>query len=955
MLGGASGGAVWSSDRGRLPNWGSTGMSRSKSTHVLVALAVAGAVAMSAGGGADADDPVEVDHPDAVSIVTLRVPDGALLGSVVSGGYDLDHDVERTADGFTVTAVVTNADIAALEAMGVGVDVRADEGEIEAMRGRMIAERDATIAAESALADELGLEAIDDVVIARANHFTSVDDSEFLSVEAKSTDAAAATLTVEWDAGAGTAIGDGGHAVLSAFVDAGQYLYHRGEFELNNTVALVIADGASAGTYLAVGSTFGPAFDVTGVTGAVELVNDGSGDPADACDPLVGFSPGNIALIDRGTCPVTQKVANAQAGGAVAAIVANNTSGAPFAMTGSAPSITIPSAMVSQADGALVRAGLPATGTVAKLPPHPAPTRVRVTSSNGGVAEAEVSEWLSSGGNQPNSPYFHGFLDHYPDAYELNEIVEQLHEDFPELTEIIDLPYETNGYRRRAMHLSGGGTSQRVVLTSEAWGHEGGNDLTIAYVDPSVASSPLSVSVVGDDIVVGLGTDGSGATPSTAAEVVAALDAHPDASSLVDASTYRGSGGSGIVVAAPAASLTDGLNAPGHVLRAPFQVKALRIGKHRDGSKTGVLTYSQEHAREWQTPLVNIETAFRLLHNYQTDATTRRLVDNLDIFIVPTVNPDGALYSYYDFAAQRKNMTNYCDAGDPNDFNARNAWGVDNNRNQSVGSLFDGYVGASTSCTSATFAGPSEQSEPESRNLDWLAETYSNIKFAMNIHSSGNYFMWSPGAYSMPGRVTLPRPDLGTEQYFYTSSERILSAIQEWRGLAVTPARTGPIADVLYSAAGNSGDLMWYEHEIYAWNFEVGTSFQPEWDEAFQQMMEFSNGVVELYQVAKDWTDDREPPRSWLLQPGNGKYAGPVEITFDASEPVTIRYTLDGSNPTESSPVYESAGIREGGEAITITTTTTIKWYSVDSSGNVERNYQPGTNGSNSTNITIGR
>ena len=50
-------------------------------------------------------------------------------------------------------------------------------------------------------------------------------------------------------------------------------------------------------------------------------------------------------------------------------------------------------------------------------------------------------------------------------------------------------------------------------------------------------------------------------------------------------------------------------------------------------------------------------------------------------------------------------------------------------------------------------------SEPESKNLDWLAAR-PNVKFAMNLHSSGNYFMWSPGAYALPGRVSAPRPTL---------------------------------------------------------------------------------------------------------------------------------------------------------------------------------------------------
>ena len=75
----------------------------------------------------------------------------------------------------------------------------------------------------------------------------------------------------------------------------------------------------------------------------------------------------------------------------------------------------------------------------------------------------------------------------------------------------------------------------------------------------------------------------------------------------------------------------------------------LRIGKQRDGSKVGVFIYCQEHAREWGTPLVCLETAERLLRNYGTDPETTKLVDNLDIFLIPTINADGAAYSMYDF------------------------------------------------------------------------------------------------------------------------------------------------------------------------------------------------------------------------------------------------------------------------------------------------------------------
>ena len=57
------------------------------------------------------------------------------------------------------------------------------------------------------------------------------------------------------------------------------------------------------------------------------------------------------------------------------------------------------------------------------------------------------------------------------------------------------------------------------------------------------------------------------------------------------------------------------------------------------------------------------------------------------------------------------------------------------------------------------------------------------------------------------GRVTLPAPNIGIEKYFFEVAETILVAHQVARAnTVILPQRTGPIADVLYSAAGNSAD-----------------------------------------------------------------------------------------------------------------------------------------------------
>jgi Zn-dependent metalloprotease len=122
---------------------------------------------------------------------------------------------------------------------------------------------------------------------------------------------------------------------------------------------LVINSPANiAGDYAAAGAAFGPALTQAGITGNVVVGIDGSGpSPTDGCEPLTNAAAvnGNIALVDRGTCAFTFKVKTAQNAGATAVIVANNTVGPPAPMGGADPTINIPSVMVAQSTGNLIK------------------------------------------------------------------------------------------------------------------------------------------------------------------------------------------------------------------------------------------------------------------------------------------------------------------------------------------------------------------------------------------------------------------------------------------------------------------------------------------------------------------------------------------------------------------------------------------------------------------------
>ncbi len=133
-----------------------------------------------------------------------------------------------------------------------------------------------------------------------------------------------------------------------------------------------------AGNYLAAVAGFGPMdAPASDIDGDVELVDGGGADPTHGCGALVGFTPGKVALIQRGDCEFGTKVLNAENAGAIGAIIYNCTPGAPLCSTNSpgenvitmgagvdGGSVTIPSYMVYESTGLAMIDEMPGTVTV---------------------------------------------------------------------------------------------------------------------------------------------------------------------------------------------------------------------------------------------------------------------------------------------------------------------------------------------------------------------------------------------------------------------------------------------------------------------------------------------------------------------------------------------------------------------------------------------------------------
>jgi len=111
------------------------------------------------------------------------------------------------------------------------------------------------------------------------------------------------------------------------------------------------------------------------------------------------------------------------------------------------------------------------------------------------------------------------------------------------------------------------------------------------------------------------------------------------------------------------------------------------------------------------------------------------------------------------------------------------------------------------------------------------------------------------------------------------------------------------------------------------------------------EILIYSEGTTELKFFAVDSFGNTEPVRSetytidsipptTAVSPPGGEYIGPQNITLSSSEPGTIYYTLDGSVPVPGASNTLS-GVSPVTDII-ISGDTTIKFYSMDTAGNVE-------------------
>ena len=345
-----------------------------------------------------------------------------------------------------------------------------------------------------------------------------------------------------------------------------------------------------------------------------------------------------------------------------------------------------------------------------------------------------------------------------------------------------------------------------------------------------------------------------------------------------------------------------------------------------------VLYTSLHHAREPQSMQGVIYYMWYLLENYETDSEIKYLVDNLEMYFVPIVNPDGYEHNRATDpnggGMWRKNMRDNDGSGS---FEAEED-GVDLNRNYGFQWGYDNN-GSSPDPSTQTYRGTEAFSEAETQIIrDFCLE--HNFLLAHNHHTYSNLVI-IPYGYE---EINTEDDDILRTYAYMMASENGYTVGQGW--------------EILYTVNGDSNDWMYGEqtekNKIFPFTQETGNNsdgFWPEQNRIIPLSEEMYLSNLYLARFATEYAEISDgasafKPRSDYLQfdlkrfglNGDGNYN--IEITSENNvfsfiqAPISMQLNDVLETKTDSFGYVLSQDVNYGDE-FSYTITVTAGEYSV--------------------------
>ena len=256
------------------------------------------------------------------------------------------------------------------------------------------------------------------------------------------------------------------------------------------------------------------------------------------------------------------------------------------------------------------------------------------------------------------------------------------------------------------------------------------------------------------------------------------------------------------------------------------EIQALKISDNvtTNEGEPGFFLVARHHAREPLTTELALETAKRLLENYESDPWTQYLIDEHEIYIIPRLNEDGASYDEdQGYAYWRKNRQS--NVGFPQ------CPGVDLNRN--YGYEWGHDSGSSSYPCDEVYRGTAAFSEPCSLAVRDFINGHSNITMLITLHTYGELILY-PWGYTYD-----PVSDSLDLEIFQETAD----VYAGYNGYSPGPGSG------LYPTSGDTVDWAYGEKGIYAFTFELSPDgwpyFYPE-DNIFTKVFNDNVPIMEM-------------------------------------------------------------------------------------------------------------
>lgn len=234
---------------------------------------------------------------------------------------------------------------------------------------------------------------------------------------------------------------------------------------------------------------------------------------------------------------------------------------------------------------------------------------------------------------------------------------------------------------------------------------------------------------------------------------------------------------------------------------------AVKIESSKKGDPKPVfLMDGQHHAREVMTAEITKDAIEYLLTNYGKDEKVTKWVDEIEIWIVPVVNPDGASFVFRQNPWWRKNRHPQC--------------AVDLNRNYPL--TWNKCRGSSGECLADDFRGETPSSEPETQGI--LSLMYLlRPQFYLTYHSYGQYIIYPYGCDYSP-----------EEDTFFEIAGSLNKILEDDNGVK-GKYRIGTSFNTLYVTDGTADDEPYGKFGGFSFTIEVNSDrsggFQPNYSQ----------------------------------------------------------------------------------------------------------------------------